>query len=69
MSILAGLCRSVIAGGHTTASATPVLVTSTEAGAQDMAAARAAGANYYLIKPLSEQALLDHVALLTGQRR
>ena len=32
------------------------------------AAARAAGANYYLIKPVGEDALLEHVALLCGRR-
>jgi two-component system chemotaxis response regulator CheY len=47
-------------------SAIPALVTSTEAGAQDMAAARAAGANYYLVKPLGERVLIDHVGLLCG---
>jgi two-component system chemotaxis response regulator CheY len=48
-------------------SAIPALVTSTEAGAQDMAAARAAGANFYLVKPLSESVLIEHVGLLCGQ--
>jgi two-component system chemotaxis response regulator CheY len=48
--------------------AIPALVTSTEAGVQDMAAARAAGANYYLVKPLGENALLEHVGLLCGRR-
>ncbi len=49
-------------------SAIPTLVTSTEAGAQDMAAARAAGANYYLVKPLGESVLLEHVGLLCGRQ-
>ena len=44
----------------------PAVVVSTEAGAQDMAAARAAGANYYLVKPLTPQALVEHVALMCG---
>src|ERR1700753_808057 len=44
-------------------SSIPVLVTSTEAGKQDMAAARAAGANYYLVKPLGESALALHVGV------
>ena len=44
----------------------PALVTSTESGAQDMAAARAAGANYYLVKPLSPIVLTEHVAMLCG---
>jgi two-component system chemotaxis response regulator CheY len=47
-------------------SSIPALITSTESGAKDMAAARAAGANYYLVKPLSEQVLVEHVALLCG---
>lgn len=50
------------------ASAIPALVTSTEAGAQDMAAARAAGANYYLVKPLGESVLIEHVGLLCGRQ-
>jgi len=49
-------------------SAIPALVTSTEAGAQDMLAARAAGANYYLVKPLSDAVLSEHVAMLCGRR-
>jgi two-component system chemotaxis response regulator CheY len=47
----------------------PALVTSTEAGSHDMEAARAAGANYYLVKPLSENVLIDHVGLLSGRLR
>jgi len=46
---------------------TPVLVASSEAGAQDRAAARAAGANFYLVKPLTEDVLLAHVAVLSGR--
>lgn len=46
----------------------PALVTSTEAQAQDFAAARAAGANYYLVKPVDESTLLEHVALLAGHK-
>src|ERR1700684_4065910 len=42
-------------------SATPALVTSTEAGAQDIAAARTAGANYYLVKPISQETLAEYV--------
>lgn len=49
-------------------SAIPALVTSTEAGAQDRVAARAAGANYYLVKPLSDAVLTEHVAMLCGRR-
>ena len=50
-------------------SATPALVTSTEAGAQDISAARNAGANYYLVKPISQQTLIEYVALLCGADR
>jgi two-component system chemotaxis response regulator CheY len=46
---------------------TPALVASTEGGEQDRAAARAAGANFYLVKPLAEDVLLAHVAALTGR--
>jgi two-component system chemotaxis response regulator CheY len=49
--------------------AIPALVISTEAGQQDRLAARAAGANFYLVKPLGERVLLDHVALLSGSAR
>ena len=31
-------------------------------------AARKAGANYYLVKPVDESTLLEHVALLTGRK-
>jgi two-component system, chemotaxis family, chemotaxis protein CheY len=48
---------------------TPALVASTESGPQDRDAARRAGANYYLLKPLDEETLLSHVAALTGVRR
>ena len=50
------------------ARAIPALVTSTESGVQDMRAARAAGANYYLVKPLGESNLKEHAALLCGVR-
>ena len=42
------------------------LMISTEADQQDRDDARAAGANFYLVKPLSEPDLLRHVAVLTG---
>ena len=38
-------------------SSVPALVISTEAGPQDMAAARAAGANFYLVKPVRQDTL------------
>jgi len=47
----------------------PVLVITTEAGREDAEEARAVGANFYLVKPVSEADLRDHVAVLTGYRR
>jgi len=44
----------------------PALVITTEADAQDIDDARAAGGNFYLIKPISQPDLLRHVAVLTG---
>jgi two-component system chemotaxis response regulator CheY len=44
----------------------PALITSTEAREEDFAAARAAGANFYLVKPIAQDHLVDHVALLAG---
>ena len=45
----------------------PAIVASTEAGDHDKAAARAAGANHYLVKPLREEILLQYAALLSGR--
>lgn len=47
-------------------SSIPALVISTEAGPQDKAAARAAGANFYLVKPVSQAALVEHVTVMCG---
>lgn len=44
----------------------PALVITTEAGEQDIDDARVAGANFYLVKPVSEADLLRHVAALAG---
>ena len=44
----------------------PALVISTEAQAQDVQGARAAGANFYLTKPVPPDVLVAHVALLCG---
>jgi two-component system chemotaxis response regulator CheY len=44
----------------------PAMMTSTEAGPQDFAAARAAGANYYLVKPVSRGQLAEYAAMLCG---
>jgi two-component system chemotaxis response regulator CheY len=46
--------------------AIPALVISTEAGAQDQEAARAAGANFYLVKPISQDMLVDYAAMFCG---
>jgi two-component system chemotaxis response regulator CheY len=48
--------------------AIPALVTSTEAGPQDVEAAYAAGANYYLVKPMAQAVLADHARRLSGWR-
>ena len=47
----------------------PVLVTSTEAGIQDMAAARRAGANYYFVKPIKQETLAEYAAIFCGAVR
>ena len=44
--------------------ATPVLVTSTEAEPRDAELARAAGANFYVVKPVSPDALITYAGLL-----
>jgi two-component system chemotaxis response regulator CheY len=44
----------------------PALVTSTESGPQDLAAAQTAGANYYLVKPVDQETLIEYTALLCG---
>jgi two-component system chemotaxis response regulator CheY len=48
------------------AAALPALVISSEAGERDAAAARAAGANFYLVKPVAPADLALHAAVLTG---
>jgi two-component system chemotaxis response regulator CheY len=45
----------------------PALMISTESEEQDFVAARAAGANYYLVKPVAEADLVRHVGMLTGE--
>ena len=44
----------------------PVLITSTEAAPQDFAAAREAGANSYLVKPIEPDRLLAFAAMMCG---
>lgn len=45
----------------------PVLVTSTESAPQDIEAARRAGANFYLVKPIDQPVLVAYAALLGGR--
>jgi two-component system chemotaxis response regulator CheY len=47
-------------------SATPAIVISTESGPQDVDAARQAGANFYLVKPLAQDTLTRYVGLCCG---
>lgn len=47
----------------------PALVTSTEAGQKDFAAARIAGANFYMVKPIDSATLVEIVAMLCGVPR
>ena len=54
--------------GETPMCATPALMTSTEAKPQDKDEGRLAGANFYLVKPITEQVLIQHVDLLAGRR-
>jgi two-component system chemotaxis response regulator CheY len=49
--------------------AIPALITSTESGLNDFEAARAAGANFYLIKPLAREALVELAAMFCGLQR
>ncbi|HZX88570.1 MAG TPA: response regulator [Reyranella sp.] len=44
----------------------PALVTSTEAGPHDRRAARSAGANFYLVKPVAQDTLVQHVSIMCG---
>ncbi len=47
----------------------PALVTSTESAETDFAAARAAGANYYLVKPIDQAQLVLFAGMLCGVPR
>jgi two-component system chemotaxis response regulator CheY len=47
----------------------PALITSTESGASDFAAARSAGANFYLVKPIAPAMLVEIASILCGVRR
>ena len=46
--------------------ATPTMVTSTESAPKDFAAARRAGANFYLVKPVSRETVAEIAAMLCG---
>ena len=48
---------------------TPALVTSTESAQTDFDAARAAGANFYLVKPIAPQTLVEFAAMFCGITR
>ncbi|HUQ52750.1 MAG TPA: response regulator [Gammaproteobacteria bacterium] len=47
-------------------SSIPALVTSTEAAPQRIAAAQLAGANFYIVKPLRAETLVEYASLLCG---
>jgi len=47
----------------------PALMTSTESAAADFEAARVAGANYYLVKPIDPRTLVEFAAMLCGASR
>ena len=48
-------------------SATPAVVISTEAAPKDVEAARAAGANFYLVKPIARATLARYVNMFCGE--
>ena len=45
----------------------PALMISTESKEHDMSEARAAGANFYLVKPVSHPVLVEHASILCGR--
>ena len=47
-------------------SSIPALITSSEAAPQRVAAARAAGANFYVVKPLGAETLVQYASLFCG---
>jgi two-component system chemotaxis response regulator CheY len=47
----------------------PALITSTESQQTDFEAARAAGANYYLVKPIAPETLAEFAAMFCGLRQ
>jgi len=46
--------------------ATPAIVISTESSPKDIAAAHAAGANFYIAKPVAQDTLIRYVGMLCG---
>ena len=44
----------------------PALITSTESGEKDFAAARTAGANFYLVKPITGNDLVEFASMICG---
>ena len=47
----------------------PALITSTESSEKDFEAARVAGANFYLVKPITQTALVEYAAMLSGDTK
>jgi len=52
--------------GETDVATLPALMISTESEVQDVAEARASGANFYLVKPVAEAELVRHARVLAG---
>jgi two-component system chemotaxis response regulator CheY len=50
----------------TAVSSLPSLVISSESAEQDAAAARMAGANFFLVKPVDRERLVEHVSIMCG---
>lgn len=50
-------------------SSIPALVTSTESGPKDFDAARIAGANFYLVKPIDRETLVEFAEMICGIRK
>jgi two-component system chemotaxis response regulator CheY len=48
------------------AASLPAVVVSTEAAPADFVAARHAGANFYLVKPIAQSVLVEHVTMMCG---
>jgi two-component system chemotaxis response regulator CheY len=57
----------VLRGQDGTVAGTPALVITTEAAAHDRVAACEAGANFYLVKPVTPEVLVAHADILSGR--